>query len=285
MTETTPSSGGAPEGSWDWISKPLPWGQISLLQIVVAFGLGYLNDTRVRRGLPKLDALEVWTGFLAFGGLTTGVFAYFWSRRLERLGRKMATYSWLNNLIVGVVFAWVFRAVSDQASAPRPVVQSAPGVEVPATEVKKAPTLRTSDGQFEVDVPSSWTNLPQPDPRSYGGAMTDPSGQIGIGLYSEPRERSLGTDAVAFGEQRLMTFSSKFDEVNVLESTASFRPGQPPFRQIVETRSGMKRTRFVLVYGQSSKAFFQVRVWAPSAEFQVHEPLLREIAASFREVP
>lgn len=286
MNETTPSSGRAPEGSWDWISKPWPWGQISLLQIVVAFGLSYLNDTRVRRGLPKLDSLEVWTGFLFLGGLTTGVFAYFWSRRLERLGRKLATYSWLNNLIAGVVFAWVFRAVSDQARAPRPLVQSEPAVaEVAAPEAKKAPTLRTADGQFEVDVPASWTNLSPTDPRSYGGAMTDPTGRLGIGLYSEPSAGSLAKDAVMFGDEHLKTFSSKFDEVTFLEATASFRPGRPPLRQIVEARSGGERMRFVLIYGQSSKAFYQIRVWGPAAEFQVHEPLLREIAASFREVP
>lgn len=287
MNGMTPSSKEGPESAWAWVSKPWPWWEISVCLLGYGAGLVGLIEKRAFQRFPELDpTLKTAACLLLLSGLASGVFAWFWSRHLERTGRKMPTYEWRKYLLGGFVLYMVIRSMSDQSKPPQPVAASVPPVvEVAAPEVKTAPTLRTSDGQFEIDVPASWTKLPSTDPRAYGGAMTDPSGTIGVGLYSEPRERSLAMDAVAFGEQHLKTFSSKFDEVTVLEATASFRPGRPPLRQIVEARSGQERMRFVLIYGQSSKAFYQLRVWGPAAEFQVHEPLLREIAGSLREVP
>lgn len=286
MNETSSSPGGPPESPWAWIAKPWPWGQLTSVQILLALGLIGLNETRARRGLPRLDALEACGGFLFLCGLATGAFAFYWSRRLERMGRTLPTYRWLTNLLGGIVAFWMIGFAIEQGRPSQPALVEASAVpESPPTEAKGTKTLRTVDGQFEVDVPASWVVLPPSTPWAYGTAMTDPAGSIGVGLYLEPRPGSAATDTVTFGEQHLKAFSAKFDEVTVLESTASFRPGYPPLRQIVEARSGGERRRFALIYGETSTAFFQVRIWGPASEFHTHESQLREIVASFRAVP
>lgn len=145
-------------------------------------------------------------------------------------------------------------------------------------------SLRTPEGHFEVDVPGAWIKLSSNQPRSYGAVMSDRLGKFGVGMASELRTGpSLGS-AAAFGVARLDKFSKSFDQVTVLDSTASMRPGRPPFQQTVETVHQGVRTLFILSYQESEKAFVQLSVWGPPDEVEALRETHRPIWESLREV-
>lgn len=284
MTETNRPTE-ASEGEWDWIQKPWPWGQLAWIQLCLSFHLHLSSQRLVQRESPLYRLLEPSMMILGLSGLATGAFALWKSRQLKRAGDTLPTYKWADRTLFLLVLSLMVligldsgRAVEDR----RPPSMN-PQLDVqPNLDIK--PVLRMNDNQFEVDVPVSWIESSPNRLQPVDVSKSDPSGQFGAGLRSQPRTQLHVSNAAEFGLAEFDTFSKSFDHVTVLDSTASMRPGRPPFQQTVETVHQGVRTLFILSYKESEKAFVQLSVWGPPDEVETLRMIHRSVWESLREV-
>ncbi|AMV20175.1 hypothetical protein [Planctomyces sp. SH-PL14] len=275
----------ASEGEWDWIQKPWPWGQLAWIQLGLSFHLHLASQWLVPKESPFYQLLAPSMTILGLTGLATGAFALWKSRQLERSGASLPTYKWADRTLFFLVIWLMVLFALDSARSSRnlrpPAVDPEPVVQPNAGS---KPVLQTSDNKFEVDVPVTWIESSPNRSQPVDVSRSDPSGKFGVGLRSQPRTELQVRNAAEFGLAQFEAFSKAFDQVTVLDSTASMRPGRPPFQQTVETVHQGVRTLFILSYQESEKAFIQLSVWGPPDEVEVLREIQRPIWESLREV-
>ncbi|MCQ3974077.1 MAG: hypothetical protein DPW09_11575 [Anaerolineae bacterium] len=253
----------------------------------------YVNQNGEWKTLQKFPASNAFR--LKPGSTNTfGVYASGSSFILYANGQELATVKDIALSEVGEVGLAIGQSEANQSITvdfDNFIIKNISGTPAPSTPIVRQPTpagltktIVADDGQSQLDVPGDWKKL-----TNINDVAQLQAGQPQQGLYA----MVIGESKAFFADMTLEGYAKLILDNNFskLESSTVSSPEtitldghQAVQYRIDGTIQGIKAT-YILVIVEGSDKFFQIIAYTAQSEFDRKEGILRQVIASFKELP